>query len=173
MTLKDFSYLGTTISGIVALIGIPIAIYQIRGLNKSLKNAAKSVKHSNELAKNANLMSILNIEFELNRRKERRANFQQQVLEKINGREETQISDEEKESIKSLEGFRKEAYEDYLNVFDRLSYFILKGRFDEEDFRLEYRDMLFDTIEKDDDEMFGQATRYRNMMKLYHSWKKK
>ena len=166
MTLIDFSYLGAVISGIVSLIGIPIALFQLSGLNKSLKSATESAKHSN-------LMSMFNIEFELNRRKERIANIRQQVLDKISGRDEGEIDEKENEYIGSLDGFRKEAYEDYLNVFDRLSFFILNGRFDEEDFRLEYREMLFDTIENDTDEMFTRGTRYRNMMKLYESWKDK
>jgi len=166
MSITDFANLGTGISGIVALFGIPFALRQLHCLNKSLRITGETAKH-------ANLMSIFNIEFELNRRKERLAGIRQQVVEKINGRGKTQISDEEKETIELLDGFRKEAFEDYLNVFDRLSYFILNGKFNEEDFRLEYREMLFDTVEKDSDDMFSTKTRYRNMIKLYNSWKDK
>ncbi|MCL2480431.1 MAG: hypothetical protein FWF38_01825 [Spirochaetaceae bacterium] len=53
------------------------------------------------------------------------------------------------------------------------SYFILKGKFNDEDFRLEYKDMLFDTIDKDSDNMFTGETCYRNMLKLYDVWKEK
>ena len=74
---------------------------------------------------------------------------------------------------KITDNYRKEAYEDYLNVFDRLAYFILKGNFHEEDFRLEYRDMLFDTIESDDENIFGAGSRYRNLIKVYNNWKEK
>jgi hypothetical protein len=155
----DFANLGSGLAGIASLIGLSIACFQLNGLRES-------VKHSN-------LMSIFEIEFELNRRKERMASIRQTVLETINGRDATLLSDTEKNYIKTLEGYRKEAYEDYLNVFDRLSYFILKGKFNEEDFRLEYRDMLFDTIDNDSDEMFIGKTRYRNMSKLYDVWKEK
>jgi len=152
MNLVNLSYLGTVISGLVAIIGIPIALFQIHGINKSLNYS--------------NLFSIFSIEFELNRRKERLSNIRQQIITKINGREKTQINEDEKKVISLLDGFQREAYEDYLNVFDRLSYFILKGKLNEDDFRLEYREMLFDTIDNDD-EMFTVKTRYRNMLKLY------
>jgi len=158
--------LGIVISSIVATITLLLGLRQLYILNKSLEIAGESIKYSS-------LMSIFNIEFELSRRKEKLADRRQQVLERIGGKTENQIDAKEKEYLKSLDGFRKEAYEDYLNVFDRLSYFILNGKFNEEDFRLEYREMLFDTIEHDEDEMFSPTTRYRNMMKLYHSWKEK
>jgi hypothetical protein len=166
MTLTCLANIGTLISGIVALIGVPIAIVQLIGLRKSAQSASESANH-------ANLMSIFNIEFELNRRKERMAEIRQKVLDKTNGRDSANIPEEEKNHIKSLEEFRKEAYEDYLNVFDRLAYFILKGKFDEEDFRLEYRDMLFSTIDNDEEGFFHGKTTYRNMSKLYDKWKEK
>ena len=159
MTLSDWASIGTIIAGCSGFIGLSIAFFQLNGLRNS-------VKHSN-------LMAIFNIEFELNRRKERLAEIRKSNLEKITGRDATQLTPEEKDLIKSLDIYRKEAYEDYLNVFDRLAYFILKGNFHEEDFRLEYRDMVFDTIELDDEKMFEAGSRYRNLKKLYDKWKEK
>ena len=159
MDLINLSYLGTVISSFVAVFGVSIALFQINGLKKSINYS--------------NLTTILNIEFELNRRKERLADMRQNIFNKINGRTEVQIKDDEKEVIRLLDGTRSEAYEDYLNLFDRLSYFILNGKLNENDFRLEYREMLFDTIENDDEEMFTGTTRYRNMLKLYNRWKEK
>jgi len=159
MNLIDISYLGTAISGLVAIIGLPMALFQINRLNKSINYA--------------NLLSIFNIEFELNRRKERLAKIRQKNINIINGRTETQINEDEKKVIIFSERLRREAYEDYLNVFDRLCYFILKGKFNEDDFHLEYQEMLFDTIDKDDEEMFTVTSRYRNMLKLYSLWKRK
>lgn len=159
MTLTDWASIGTIVGGFAGLIGLSIAFFQLNGLRNS-------VKHSN-------LMAIFNIEFELNRRKERLAEIRKSNLEKIAGRDSSQLSNEEKDLIKSLDNYRKEAYEDYLNVFDRLAYFILKGNFHEEDFRLEYRDMLFDTIESDDENIFGTGSRYRNLIKVYNNWKEK
>jgi hypothetical protein len=159
ISLQDLGYIGSFVSGLAGLVALSIAVFQLNGLQKS-------VKHSN-------LMAIFGIEFELNRRKERLASIRQENLQRINGRDANHLTFEEKELIQSFDSYAKEAYEDYLNVFDRLSYFILKGNFNEEDFRLEYRDMLFDTIESDEEEVFGTGSRYRNMKKLYDLWKEK
>lgn len=159
MTLQDWAYVGTIVAGIAGFLALGIAFFQLGGLKKSLQHS--------------NLMAIFNIEFELNRRKEKEAEIRREVLQKINGRDATQITDSEKDLIRALDGYRKQSYENYLNAFDRLAYFIIKGCFQEEDFRLEYRDMLFDTIEHDSDSMFGTGSRYRNMKKLYDKWKEK
>lgn len=159
MTLQQWAYIGTIVAGFAGLIALVIAFFQLGGLKASLKHS--------------NLMAIFNIEFELNRRKEKMVEIQKDVETKISGRDSGELSDKEKDLIKSLDGYRKVAYENYLNTFDRLAYFILKGSFQEEDFRLEYRDMLFQTIEQDSDNMFIATTPYRNMMKLYHRWKEK
>jgi hypothetical protein len=156
MELSTISYLGTAISGLVAVIGLPIALVQLYGLKKTLNYS--------------NLMSMLSIEFELNRRKERLANIMQQ---NSNNLIKTKINKNKKECIMLFNGFRREAYEDYLNIFDRLSYFILNGNLSEKDFRLDYREMLFETIENDNDEMFTVTSRYRNMLNLYNKWKNK
>jgi hypothetical protein len=148
MTLLCWSYIGTVLSGAAGLVGLGIAFFQLGGLRKSLKQA--------------NLMAMFQIEFELSRRKERLASIRQPTMEKIN----------EQVDISVLDGFVKEALEDYYNIFDRLCFFILKRCFNEEDFRLEYRNMLFQTIENDEPE-FGVGSPYQNMVKLYRQWKDK
>lgn len=157
MMLQDAAHVGTILAGIAGLIALIIAYFQLGGLKKSLGHS--------------NLMAIFNIEFELNRRKEKVAEIQKDIQEKINGRNASELSESEKEWIKTFEAYRNVAYESYLNAFDRLSYFILKGSFQEEDFRLEFRDMLFETI-KNDPNMFNTTTPYSNMMDLYNRWKK-
>ncbi|MFH7002653.1 hypothetical protein [Flavobacterium bizetiae] len=158
MCAIDWSILLGILGAIGGIATAAIAWFQLSNLNKSL-NAS-------------NLMAIFEIEFELNRRKER--------LSEIRKENETLLlnvskpaTENEKAAIKMLEGHRKEAYENYLNVFDRLCYFVLQKKLDEEDFRLEYRDMLFQTIEKDVENTFNNGTKFRNMLKLYNSWKEK
>jgi hypothetical protein len=161
MSLQDWSHIGGIVAGAGAIAAVAIAWVQLSNLNKSL-NAS-------------NLMTIFEIEFELNRRKERlseiRNNNEQLFLQiKASGEK---LTDNDKAIIKSLDGHRKEAYENYLNVFDRLCFFVLKKRLDEEDFRLEYRDMLFQTIQDDNEKTFDTGTKFRNMVKLYNHWKDK
>lgn len=125
--LENLSYIGCFLSGITSIIIVTFGIYQLYGLKKSLDKS--------------NLMAIFEIEFELNRRKGRVADIRTRVQEKINSYEGRELNESEKEGIEILNGLFNEAYEDYLNVFDRLSYFIIKKYLDEENFRLEYRDI--------------------------------
>ncbi|MDR3284108.1 MAG: hypothetical protein LBS97_02890 [Treponema sp.] len=149
MNLLEWSYIGTILSGFAGFIGLYIAFFQLRGLKKSLEQA--------------NIMAMFQVEFELSRRKERVASIRRQVMEKTY---------QEQAGLMVLDGFVKEALEDYYNIFDRLCFFILKPYFNEEDFRLEFRDMLFQTIESDESG-FGVGSPYQNMVKLYRRWKDK
>lgn len=158
MSLENLSYLGSFLSGITSVVVVTFGIYQVYSLKKSFDQS--------------NLMAIFEIEFELNQRKARVADIRMKNYEKINSIKKDEISEHEKENIKIMDGFYEEALEDYLNVFDRLAYFILNKNLREEDFRIEYRDMLFETIEEEK-ERFQTGTKYRNMVKLYEKWKEK
>ena len=66
MSLQEFSFIGSGLAGIAAVVGLSATVYQLRGLKKSVINS--------------NLMAIFEIEFELNRRKERLAEIRQKIL---------------------------------------------------------------------------------------------
>lgn len=160
MTLQDLGNIGDLIAGIGAVGVVMVAWLQLNNLNKGLKAN--------------NLLTIFEIEFELNRRKERLAEIRNEIeiyLQELKNKQNT--TEEEKALVKVKDGHRKEAYENYLNVFDRLCGHILNGKLDENDFRLEYREMLFDTIENDKERMFETGSKFRNMVKLFHKWKDK
>lgn len=159
MCLGTIGAIGGILAGIGSIGTAAIAWFQLSNLNKSLVAN--------------NLMTIFEIEFELNRRKERLSEIRKEnegFMLKFNSQNPT---DDDKKMIKMLDGHRKEAYENYLNVFDRLCYFVIKKKLDENDFRLEYRDMLFKTIQDDKEGTFNTGTRFRNMEKLYNDWKDK
>jgi len=159
MCLQDLSVIGGILAGIGTIATAAIAWFQLSNLNKSL------------IANN--LMTIFEIEFELNRRKERLSEIRKTNEEFLHKFKTQKATDEDKSMIKILDGHRKEANENYLNVFDRLCYFVIKKKLDEADFRLEYRDMLFKTIQEDQEGTFNTGTRFRNMEKLYNDWKDK
>jgi len=151
---------GSLMGGVGAIAAVVVAFVQLRNLNKTLVAS--------------NLMATFNIEFELNKRKTRLADIRKEnvdVLSKFPVRSKWQ--DEHQVMFDSLEGRRKEALEDYYNIFDRLCYFILRGQLNEEDFRLDFRQMLSDTIRGDAENNFGNGTRFRNMLKLDNRWKDK
>ena len=157
MSLESWANLATVFGGIAAIATVIIAWYQLSNLNKSLTAS--------------NLMTIFEIEFELNRRKERLSEIRKTNEEHLNKFKNIKPTNEEKDIIKLLDSHRKEAYENYLNVFDRLCFFVLKKRLDENDFKLEYRDMLFKTIQEDQERTFDTGTPFRNMVKLFNKWK--
>ena len=145
------------VTAIISIIALLIAWSQLSNLNKTL-NAS-------------NLMAIFNIEFELNRRKERLSEIRKKNEEYFQTFSDKKLTQQEKDYVKILDGDRKEATENYLNVFDRLCYFVLNKKLDEADFKLDYRDMLFRTIQEDKENTFNSSTRFRNMIKLYDKWK--
>jgi len=159
MSIQDLGSIGSLIGGLATLIAAFIAWNQLSNLNKSLNDS--------------NLMTIFEIEFELNRRKEKLAEVRTETAKIFLKTGESSLTEEEEAIIDLLESHRKEANENYLNIFDRLCYFILHEKLQEEDFRLEYRDMLFNTIDNDQEDLFGTSTKFRNMIKLYSQWKEK
>ena len=121
----------------------------------------------NKTINDSNLMSIFEVEFELNRRKERMADLRKDSIDFAQSMDRN--NENQKHALAVLDGRYREAIENYLNVFDRLCYFILKQKLNEEDFRTEYRTMLSETIREFEDR-FGASTIYRNMLKLNEKW---
>lgn len=138
----------------LATIGMAIvAGFQLSKMNRTINDS--------------NLMSIFEVEFELNRRKERMADLRKDSTDFAKSMDEE--DEEQKEELRRLDGRYQEAIENYLNIFDRLCYFILKNKLNEDDFRTEYRDMLSSTIREFEDK-FGAGTIYRNMVRLNGKW---
>ena len=95
---------------------------------------------------NSKLMANFQIEFELYKRKARLNEIREE-----NEQYATYL--QAKDERYSEEGFKakhakyNEAAEDYLNIFDRLCYYILKDRLDDNDFKTQFRDALRQDIE--------------------------
>lgn len=155
--LQALAHIGSLLAGGAALWAIFLARGQLKKLNDQVKMG--------------NTMAILEIEFELNRRKEAHADKQsesEKFIIKFAGKKNTNA--EGQHMIKILDGAKKEALENYLNIFERLCNFIINKHLNEEDFRIEYRDMLSQTVDAHIN-LFGNNTKYRNMLKLYNRWK--
>lgn len=119
----------------------------------------------------SNLMSNLEIEFELNRRKE--VMTEKRIdSEKYIEAHDANLDDKTKEMVKILNNYYIEALENYLNIFDRLCFFLLKRKLSDEDFRTEYREMLSNTISSNE-AYFRAGSKYRNMLKLNEQWQSK
>ncbi|AWK05588.1 hypothetical protein HYN56_15630 [Flavobacterium crocinum] len=139
-----------------------VAWYQIKQVKLQLKNLAEGQK-------NSTLMTVLELESEMNRRKENldRCNFDlRQYGIDINSSEK-QLSED---TLELFQDKIKVARENYLNALDRLSYCIIHNYLSDRDWKTEYRDILFDAVDNYS-ECFGVSSRFWNTKKLYEKWK--
>lgn len=127
------------------------------------------LKNLNTTLRNSTLATLIDLENEIIRRKENLDSVGFEIRQyEINLKEETPNS----EIVHLFVDKDKSALENYLNSLDRLSYCILNNYFLERDWRSEYRDVIFDIVDKKQEE-FGVSSRYRNIKKLYNRWKDK
>ena len=139
-----------------------VAYYQIKQVKKQLKGLAENQK-------NSTLMTVLELESELNKRKENfdKANFE---LREYNLEIENSKKKLSKELLEIYRDKIEVSKENYLNSLDRLSYCILHDYLSDRDWRTEYRDTIFDAVDSYK-ENFGVSSRYRNTIKIYDKWK--
>lgn len=127
------------------------------------------LKNLNTTLRNSTLATLIDLENEIIRRKENLDSVGFEIRQyEINLKEKTPNS----EIVHLFVDKDKSALENYLNSLDRLSYCILNNYFSERDWRSEYRDVIFDIVDKKQEE-FGVSSRYRNIKKLYNRWKDK
>lgn len=161
-TTDWISAISSTLTMLISGGVLWVAYYQIKQVKKQLKGLSENQK-------NSTLMTVLELESELNKRKENfdKANFE---LREYN----LEIENSKKKLSKELlEIYRDKidvSKENYLNSLDRLSYCILHDYLSDRDWRTEYRDTIFDAVDSYK-ENFGVSSRYRNTIKIYDKWK--
>lgn len=155
----------------VAAIG---AVLQFLAVVATAVIAWRQLGKMNENLTASNLMTSFEIEIELSRRKEKLADVRHEIELKAQAikKLDKEAQKAKKEETNADNGYKKELLENYLNIFDRLCFYILHKKLNESDFRTEYRDMLSDVI-KDYKDQFGADTRYNNMLKLHQRWQSK
>lgn len=152
------SALTTIISGGV----LWVAYYQIKQVKIQLKGLAENQK-------NSTLMTVLELESELNKRKESfdKANFEirEYNLELKNSKKKPN-----KDLLEIYADKIEVSKENYLNSLDRLSYCILHDYLSDRDWRTEYRDTIFEAVDNYK-EKYDISSRYRNTIDIYNKWK--
>lgn len=146
----DWSATGSMLSAIAALLAVLIAFYQFKKINQSLNDS--------------NIMKIMEIEFEINRRLERAQDLRKEI---------TEMSDIEVDEIKNKLLFYNAAYESYLNSLDRLSGFILEKIYNEENFKDDYKKTIKSIVEMP--EFIGEYNgeeNYKRIIRLNTKWQK-
>ncbi len=149
------------ISLLIAIGALYFAFNQIRQMNSQLKNM-------NDTFRNSTLMTVLELENELIRRKVSwdDASFQLR---------EYHINLEKKEKpnkniVELLQDKYYTSFENYLNSLDRFCYCVLHNYISDRDWKTEYTEVVFDIV-KNNPEEFNVNTRFRNTIKIYQKWK--
>ncbi|HFQ5129981.1 hypothetical protein [Photobacterium sanguinicancri] len=142
-----------TVSAIIALVMLGIALSQLGQLTAQVTQAVKS----NSISQ---LSALLALEQQIADRRLVLSEAAIAVSEAENAGEE---------EFTALKLRLNEAKQMYLNALDRLCFCVNKELLDAEDMRLEYRDIIKAAV-KDFPDDFTMATTYRNIKKVYESW---
>ncbi|CAK2647219.1 DUF4760 domain-containing protein [Vibrio crassostreae] len=156
MTAETYNLLTViiyTVSAIIALIMLGIALSQLGQLTDQVTQAVKS----NSISQLSALLAL-----------------EQQIADRRLVLSEAAIAVSEaentgEEEFTALELRLNEAKQMYLNALDRLCFCVNKELLDAEDMRLEYRDIIKAAVTDFPDD-FTMATTYRNIKKVYESW---
>lgn len=147
---------------IIACVALFIALKQIKQVNLQLLNL-------NDSFRNSTLMTVLELENELIRRKVswdyESFSLRQYGIDTASHQKELNI-----DYLELLIDKEKIAFENYLNSLDRFCYCIIHNYISDRDWRTEYRDVIFDVVDSKSDQ-FGVSSRFRNTIKLYKRWK--
>lgn len=155
----DWSATGSMLSALAAIFAVFIALYQFKKINKSLSDS--------------NVMKIMEIEFEINRRLERASDLRKEILE-ISPKSDNNFSNDQLTQIENKNLFYKAAYESYLNSLDRLSSFILKGIYNEHDFKEDYQKTLKSIVSMSEFKIdYNGEKNYKSIIKLNSKWQTK
>ena len=153
----------STITGVVGIIGVIIALYQISQIKKQLENGNQELKNTTSQLKNTTLTNILALEAELNDRKEK-------VDEINNDIEKLNLSNELTEETRNVYSkFHNVAIENWLNSIDRLCFCIKNNYLSEKDWKIEYRDYIINVVRTFEDK-FGAASKYKNIVDVNEKW---
>lgn len=152
------------LSFLIASIALCFAYKQIRQVNLQLLNI-------NDTFRNSTLMTVLELENELIRRKVawdstsfelRQYSIEIEIKKvKFNG-----------DLLELIDDKEKIALENYLNALDRFCYCIIHNYISDRDWKTEYRDVVFEIVDNKP-EKFGVNSRFKNTIKIYKKWKDK
>ncbi|GEP52782.1 hypothetical protein FNO01nite_34540 [Flavobacterium noncentrifugens] len=156
------SAISSAVSAFISILVLCVAWFQIKQVKVQLKSLAESQK-------NSTLMTVLELESEMNKRKENLDHYNFELRQygiDVNSNNRELNND----SIDLFQDRIKVARENYLNSLDRLSYCIIHNYLSDRDWKTEYRDVLFDAVDNFSD-CYGVSSRFWNTKKLYEKWK--
>jgi hypothetical protein len=150
------------LSFLISCGALIFAYYQIRQVNNQLKNM-------NDTFRNSTLMTVLELENELIRRKVSwdEASF---GLREYNINLNKEQEEPNLDYLELLQDKFNTSFENYLNALDRFCYCVLHNYISDRDWKTEYRDVVFDIVDSYP-ENFNVKSRFRNTIKIFQKWK--
>lgn len=148
--VETISKLNATSTALSAIAAIFSAVAAWIAISKSTKNAS--------------VMMVLEIENQMN---ERKAAWNKAIMDLRNADIEGK-SDDLKNVLIDYHNTTKETY---FNSLDRLCFCILNDYLKDKNWRVEYRNLLNDTISEFEDD-FGSGTPYKNALDLNNKWQR-
>lgn len=151
MDLIDWANIATISSVVIASGALLVAWRQLAGVRTELRMNS--------------LMAVLELEAEMNSRKEKVdiVAFKVRTLAA-----EGKLTDDLKEILSDEQ---KCSLENWLNSVDRLAYCILKDYLKDRDWRSEYRNYI-QSIVRNHEILFGAGSRYVNIIDINNKWKR-
>ena len=152
----------SSVSLLISIGALYFAYNQIKQMNGQLRNM-------NDTFRNSTLMTVLELENELIRRKVSwdESSFQ---LREYGINLATLNENPNEEYLDLLQDKYNTALENYLNSLDRFCYCVLHNYISDRDWKTEYRDVVFDTV-NNYPEKFNVKSRFRNTIKIFQKWK--
>lgn len=151
LTLSEYSNIASLISVLVAAGALIVAWKQLSKL-------------SNDLRMNS-LMAVLEIESEMNSRKEKVDNLISKIKTlELEGKLTNDLKDILKDDLNC-------ALENWFNSVDRLAYCILKEYLEDRNWRSEYRPYIAEIVENNES-FFGPGSKYTNIIDINERWKR-
>ncbi|QHI38544.1 hypothetical protein IMCC3317_39370 [Kordia antarctica] len=157
------------INAVCSIVSLLVAMGALYFVYKQISQINKQLNSMNETFRNSTLMTVLELENELIRRKVSwdEASFQlreypitlKKTKEKLN-----------KATIEILSDKFSTSFENYLNSLDRFCYCVLHNYISDRDWKTEYRDVVFDIVNNNPEE-FNVNSRFRNTIKIFQKWK--
>lgn len=142
------------ISLVISVIGLPIAFSQIHNLKEQIK-----IQKENQRTESLKL--VLEIETQITAMKMEFDKTSRQIRENKNILTDCQRD--------ILSDFFDTAKENYFNALDRLCFCFEKNYVDEKDWRVEYRNVLKNTIDSYPND-FNEASPYRHIKNINKKW---
>jgi len=156
------------INAICSIISLLIAIGALYFAFSQIKQMSSQLKNMNDTFRNSTLMTVLELENELIRRKVSWDDASFELREYHIGLEKKEKPN--KNVVELLQDKYGTSFENYLNALDRFCYCVLHNYISDRDWKTEYRDVVFDIVRNNPEE-FKVNTRFRNTIKIYEKWK--